>query len=160
MKATTRSSLHWGLKQSLLDYVESSEGRARCGSGATRNGNGFCFPCTQSGTGKEPLAPARFDGSVSLEAYGGMLSFTIASPAVEAGHHGFVLSVDSPAETGRRITLAQLQDVVLTGGANGGMRRATATPVLTLQGAEFFDGFYSTGTALDQLSIEERLVTP
>lgn len=156
MEASPLSSLRWTLKRSLLDYVESSGGSAHCKAGAKRTAIGFQFP--QSLVPATSELPALFLGSVVIEAYGGLLSFVIASPAIEELEEGLVLTVDGLPGHGQRIVLAHLQDLVRAD-FDGQTRPLAATPVLTAAGADFFGGFYATGTSLDSLFVEKEALS-
>ena len=148
------SLLTWGVKTSFLAYVQAAEGSIVVADGAARTAEGaFTFPALPGGD--LAIAPdgsatgaARFQGSVTLEAHGGMLRATLSDLAVEAGKDGLVLTATQMPAGTTRCAIARLGPVEQDG--SGGV---TAAAAITLDGMYQIAENYPPGTALDPVRL-------
>ncbi|MFT4081143.1 MAG: HtaA domain-containing protein [Nocardioides sp.] len=100
--------LHWGIKDSFLDYVASTrDGQCTVGGGASPSPSGvFLFEPDRLARSAWP--ERRFTGEVRFEAHGGMLFVRVVDPWISVEDGQGVLSVldpDSP-DAQARLTLA------------------------------------------------------
>jgi len=121
-------ALRWGVKQSLHDYVRSSEGTIEAGDGARLDGDDVVFPADGSLEGA-------FTGFVRFVAHGGLMDWLIAQPRLD--------------ENGTRLTLAGRRGARVPFATIGeeGVR-------LTVDGSLLLGSFYPPGTALAPLRVE------
>lgn len=148
------SLLTWGVKTSFLAYVQAAEGSIVVADGATRTAEGaFTFPALPGGD--LAIAPdgsatgsARFQGRVTIEAHGGMLSATLSDLAVEAREDGLVLTATQMPAATTRCAIARLGPVERDG--SGGV---TAAAAITLDGMYQIAENYPPGTALDPVRL-------
>ena len=126
------TSLLWGIKGSLLDYVRGmADGSVEVADGASITAAGIRFPVADG------LA---FGGAVTLTGHGGMLRVTIARPALVETSDGWVLEIADPDDPSRRMAFATIAAF------DGTLASGTA---LTQDGADLFFGPYERGTAID-----------
>lgn len=149
------ATLAWGVKESFRRYVEASGGTIAAGGGAERAADGgFVFAAAAEnalalGADGAPDGTGRFQGVVTFQAHGGMLSVTLTDPWIEpADGGGYVLSI---AETPtRRTAIARLDVGGRTTGADGATELPAAT---TLDGMMILGDHYPPGTALDPVRL-------
>ncbi|WP_309606222.1 HtaA domain-containing protein [Phenylobacterium sp.] len=158
------ATLSWGVKQSFRSYVEAAGGTVATTGGAERAPDGgFLFPegpqsTLAQGADGRLRGAGRFQGEVSFNAHGGMLSVVLVDPWIEASEAGLILTVaDSPAAT-RRLPFAKLDanamtTEALTTGAlttSGGLVLPAA---ITLDGMFLLGDHYPPGTVLDPVRL-------
>ncbi len=146
-------TLGWGVKLSLRNYVEASGGVIGVQAGATRSADGgFVFPAApNSDLILAPGAPSGtgcFQGEISFQAHGGMLSVTLVAPGIEPGADGLMLTI---AETPtRRTAIARLDLAAMTTEPDGVVVIPAAT---TLDGMMILGDHYPPGTLLDPVRL-------
>lgn len=130
------STLRWGIKSSLVRYVEAMpDGTVTCSSEVTRTPQGFVFPGTD----------LNFIGWVQLVGHGGMLNLLFKAPALEQGAHGWHLTIADPDTPSERLVFASIATFDGTHGS---------VTTLTQDGADLFFGPYELGTVLDDPTVE------
>ena len=163
------ATLSWGVKQSFRGYVEAAGGTVATTRGAERAPDGgFLFPegpqstLVQGADGRLRGA-GRFQGQVSFNAHGGMLSVVLVDPWIEASEAGLILTVaDSPAAT-RRLPFAKLDADAMTTEAltTGALTTSALTTsgglvlpaAITLDGMFLLGDHYPPGTVLDPVRL-------
>jgi len=123
-----------------------------CG-GAERTADGrYAFPAAAVDT--SPADPARIAGSgaVAFEAHGGLLSFALGEPWIEADDHGIWLSVVSPG-WGRRLHVADLTRLP-PASDDSDDSHAVFAATLASEGVGLFGEVYPLGLPLENLVIE------
>jgi hypothetical protein len=147
--------LTWGVKASFRSYVEAAGGSIDLSDGATRTEDGaFVFSAVPGGD--LTIAPdgnatgaMRFQGTITLEAHGGMLKSTLSELGLEAGPDGFVLTVlDAPVNKDR-CAIANLSFIEVD--ANDAVNLRSE---ITLDGMYQIADNYPPGTELDQVSLD------
>lgn len=148
------ATLSWGVKQSFRGYIEAAGGTVAVGGGAERAPDGaFLFPqgpegaLTRDAEGRLQ-GVGRFQGEVSFNAHGGMLSVVLVDPWVEATEAGLILSV--AAGPARRVTFAKLDAAVMTTEGDGTIAIPAA---ITLDGMFILGDHYPPGTVLDPVRL-------
>lgn len=80
-------TLHWGIKESLLAYVEGLEdGSVETVGPVIRQGNEFVFPLDQDASDFDPatrLGTLQFQGSVTLSGYWGSMRIQLTDPQLK-----------------------------------------------------------------------------
>ncbi len=151
----TFNRMSWGVKTSFRSYVEAAEGTITLSDGAIRAADGtFVFnvlpgadlSITPDGNA---TGSARFQGSVTFEAHGGMLRATLAELGLEAGADGIVLSALEGPTNKNRCVIATLGRAEI--GENGA---ATMGAAITLEGMFQIADNYPPGTALDPVRLD------
>lgn len=151
------STLTWGVKQSLRNYVEASGGGAAADDGAERGPDGvFVFAAASDSDlafdGGSLTGTGQFRGKASFQAHGGMLSIALTDPWLEPTEAGLILSI---AETPtRRTAIARLDLAALTTEPDGAAVIPTA---ITLDGMMILGDSYPPGTALDPVRLAVSL---
>lgn len=153
------ATLSWGVKQSFRSYVEAAGGTVATTRGAERAPDGgFLFPegplsTLAQGADGRLRGAGRFQGEVSFNAHGGMLSVVLVDPWIEASEAGLILTVaDSPAAT-HRLPFAKLDADAMTTDAlttDGGLVLPAA---ITLDGMFLLGDHYPPGTVLDPVRL-------
>src|SRR5690625_4960655 len=151
------AQLSWGVKSSFVSYVEGgiAQGKISPSSGASRTGSGFSWG---SGTGtldSNGQGELSFPGAVQFTGHDGLMDTTIASLKVKitGPNSGDLIANVSSQDMegdplpGGTVTFAKLKFSSLS--KTGG----TASVTLTAAGAESFAGFYSSGQAMDDLTV-------
>ena len=149
------SKLTWGVKASFRGYVQAAGGSTSLSDGAAHTEDGaFIFEASPDGDlaispdGKASGA-ARFHGTVTFEAHGGMLKSTLTELGIEAGDDGLVLTaLEGPMNTGR-CTIAQLRLIEVDA---GDVIKLGAQ--ITVDGMYQIADNYPPGTELDSLILE------
>jgi hypothetical protein len=134
---------------SFRAYV-NSVGDVMLSGGAERTADGrYAFPAAAVET--SPADPVRIVGSgtVAFQAHGGLLSFTLGAPWIEADDHGIWLSVSSPG-WGRRVHVADLTRLPPAPDDF----RAVFAATLAVDGVRLFGEVYPLGLPLENLVIE------
>jgi hypothetical protein len=114
------------VKESLRSYIAGTGGEIRSLDGAVVVGEATGFPGV-------PDRQGEFSGTVRFLGHGGLLDWTLSDPQID--DESGALSVANAR--GERIVIAVLRD--------------SEIPVLTTDGAAFFDGMYPPGSELDQI---------
>lgn len=135
------STLVWGIKGSLVAYVQGMGGGEVRLEGVAKEPSGFAFP----GAGGEGHS---FTGSVTLTAHGGIMDVTLTDPALVADGDQWLLTV--AAAGGGRLPFARI--AALTEQAGFLVASGTA---LTAEGANLIAGPYGPGTELDDPFIRD-----
>lgn len=111
------NKLTWGVKASFRSYVEAAEGTINVSDGATRDEEG-CFVFTAVPGGDLAIAAdgsvsgaMRFQGTVTFEAHGGMLSTTLTDLGIEVGTDGLVLTAVQAPLSQDRCAIAKLAPI-------------------------------------------------
>lgn len=134
------TTLRWGIKRSLLQYVRgSADGTVRLSGGATETPEGFQFP----GEG------LRFVGAVTLTAHNGMMRVVVADPALVSSSEGWAIEISDPDDADARLGFATIG--TFDGHSGTGV-------VLTADGADLFFGPYTAGTPVDEVTVHEGAV--
>jgi len=148
------TQLTWGVKASFRNYVEAAEGSITLSDGATRAVDGaFVFAAEPNGnlviaTDGSATGAMRFRGTVTFEAYGGMLKSTLKELAIEASEDGLVLTVLDGPMNKRRCTVAEL-DLIENDSGNS----VTMNSKITMDGMYQIADNYPPGTELDPLQL-------
>lgn len=83
----SEASLRWGIKESLLAYVEGLEdGSVKTEGLVIREGNEFVFPLDQEASDFDPatrLGTLQFQGSVTLSGYWGSMRIELTDPQLK-----------------------------------------------------------------------------
>lgn len=139
-------TLHWGIKASLLAYLDDVEAEILVVPPAQREVIGFSFPplFEQVQLGEPRLL--QFDGAVRAKAHGGLLDIEIATPRLMLGDAAGALQVWRGQEW---ITIATLK-MKLSDRPSAEHWEAT----LTSKGAGIFGGNYPGGTVLAPVYLE------
>lgn len=147
---TTLTTLTWGIKESLLGYVESLEdGEVTLDGGATRVGSIFRFPITESdfdaATGDGTL---QCSGTVTLSGYHGQMKITIQDPRVtiQEGRGTLAIRVQSMFTGESFVPIAALTVTNLT-------PELVTSAALTAQGQPFFGPQYQPGQELSPVTL-------
>ncbi len=147
--------LSWGVKASFCAYVEAAEGTITLSDGATRAADGtFVFSALPGGDltmtpDGRVTGSARFQGSVTFEAHGGMLKATLAELGLEAGTDGIVLTAIEAPMNKSRCAIATLGPAEV--GVNGAVTMGAA---ITLDGMFQMADNYPPGTMLDPVRLD------
>ena len=148
------SRLTWGVKASFRAYVEAAEGTITLSDGATRADDG-AFIFTALPGGNLVIAPdgsasgsARYQGTVTFDAHGGMLRALLTDLGLEAGPDGLVLTAPQAPLNTSRCVIATLGPV--EAGPDGGF---TLGAVITLDGMFQIADNYPPGTVLDPVQL-------
>jgi hypothetical protein len=150
-------ALRWGIKQSFRDYVLAlNDGSENLSSQVTRDERGnFSFEADPNGTSKATNdEPMKFQGSVVLSGYRGMLLVRVRDPWIEVTNSGMQLTVMHPAyreKTTERLALAELVEVGTR--EVEGSYYSTLGSRLLAPGVRTFDDVYKVGTELDDLTV-------
>ena len=149
------TALAWGVKQSFRAYVEMSGGTIAVAAGATRTPDGaIAFTAAADSDlavdGGALTGTGRFQGEVSFQAHGGMLSVALFDPGIEIGADGAALSVADSAGRTRRVVFAKLDLAEMTAGPDGSV---TLPATITLDGMFILGDHYPPGTALDPVRL-------
>ena len=146
------NKLIWGVKASFRSYVEAAGGSITLSDGATQTEDGtFIFMVEAGGdlaiaADGSATGSARFQGTVTFEAHGGMLKSTLTELGIEAAEDGLMLTVlDGPMNKGR-CAVAELGSVDVSTGE--GMLISTQ---ITVDGMYQIADNYPPGTELDPL---------
>jgi hypothetical protein len=84
-------ALEWGVKQSLLGYVEHAGGSIEVLPPAVRRSDRFIYPQAARNTHGSPQL--QFEGSVRLFAHDGLMDVLLADPAIEFDGSTYTLTV-------------------------------------------------------------------
>lgn len=134
------NSLQWGIKSSLLRYVQGMpDGTIEVSRGAAETAEGFVFPATFTVEGE-----LSFRGTVTLTGHGGMLHLPLSDPALVAEGAGWALTIADPDNADERLQFARAGQLIET---DRGL--CAVGTVLTSDGADLFFGPYVAGTPLD-----------
>lgn len=138
------AELVWGIRGSLLRYVDSSGGSVSLAPPAAWSDGLFRFPSRPG----EPGDALKFVGEVLIRAHGGLLDVQIADPALELVDGIGILSV-AVLDRSRRYRLASVvrEDTDLDG-------PVVFAAVLHEEAASLFGGVYEVGTALDPIMLD------
>lgn len=147
--------LNWGVKASFRSYVEAAEGTITLSDGATRAADGtFVFNALPGGdlaitADGRATGSARFQGTVTFEAHGGMLRATLAELGLETRTDGIVLTALEAPMNKNRCVIATLgaADAV----ENGAVTMGAA---ITLDGMFQIADNYPPGTTLDPVRLD------
>ena len=151
----TFNRLSWGVKTSFRAYVEAAEGTITLSDGATRAADDtFVFNALPGGDltmtpDGRATGSARFQGSVTFEAHGGMLRATLAELGLEAGTDGVVLTALEAPINKNRVAIATLGPAEV--GVNGAVTMGAA---ITLDGMFQIADNYPPGTTLDPVRLD------
>lgn len=140
MADTDAATLRWGIKASLIGYINAmSDGSITLARGARRDADAFVFPAMS-------VSPDRlqFEGAVTLDGHDGMLHLTLADPALERSGAEWVLTIIDPDDPDARLTFAHIATLV-----NSATGMCAEGSVLTTDGADLFFGPYTAGTPID-----------
>lgn len=149
---TSLTTLTWGIKESLLGYVESLEdGEIVVDGGATRVGNTFTFSVNADETDFDATAgegTLQCAGTVTLSGYHGQMKITIQDPKVtlQDGRGTLAIRVQSMFTGESFVPIAALT-------VTGTTPELTATAVLTAQGQPFFGPQYQPGQELSPVTL-------
>lgn len=150
-------ALRWGIKRSFRDYVLAlNDGLESLSSQVTRDERGnFSFEADPNGTSKATNdEPLKFQGSVVLSGYRGMLLVRVRDPWIEVTNSGMQLTVMHPAypeKTPERLALAELVEIG-TREINGSYFSTLGARLLA-PGVRTFDDVYKVGTELDDVTV-------
>ncbi len=147
--------LTWGVKASFRSYVEAAGGSVSLSDGATRAEDG-CFIFEAETGGNLTIAPdgsatgaMRFQGTVSFEAHGGMLSTTLTELGVEVSDEGLVLTAVQAPLNQERCVIATLDPLEI-----GPNEAITLGAQITMDGMYQIADNYPPGTELDPLRLD------
>lgn len=147
---TAITTLTWGIKESLLGYVESLEdGEIALEGGAGREGNTFTFPVSEgsldAATGE---GTAQCSGTVTLSGYHGQMKIVIQDPKVtiQDGRGTLAIRVQSMFTGETFVPIAALTLAATEPGL-------VATATLTAQGQPFFGPQYQPGQELSPVTL-------
>ena len=147
---TAITTLTWGIKESLLGYVESLEdGEITLEGGAVREGNTFTFPVGESdvdaATGEGTVQCV---GTVVLSGYHGQMTISFADPRVTVsdGRGTLAIRVQSMFTGESFVPIAALTVTTTT-------PEIVASAVLTAQGQPFFGPQYQPGQELSPVTL-------
>ncbi len=149
--------LSWGVKASFVSYVEGgiANGAISTSNGASRTGSGFLWGSGSGSISDAGQGTVSFPGAVRFTGHDGVMDTTLSNLRVKAtGSNSGTLVADVASKDmdgnnvgGSGISFANLSFSSLS--ANGG----TASVTLTAAGAKAFAGFYSSGQAMDSLTL-------
>ncbi|MFI5621866.1 HtaA domain-containing protein [Nocardioides sp. NPDC051685] len=154
-----KTGLVWGLKRSLLAYLQRiPDGAVSIDRGARFTSTyAFLFPLLNSDsfdptTGSGVL---QFGGVIHLHGHFGTMDVTLAEPWLHLDGHVGSLSFGAPGDTahGVRSTLFEIPDVPRAASVDGTIRWDGLLPSIGVTGAELFKGNYPIGTAFDPLDV-------
>jgi hypothetical protein len=140
-------TLNWGVKRSLLEYVNDVDGEILIEAPAHQPESGlFSFPVHSS----ETVGDSRvltFIGAVRITAHGGLMSIPINAPRLELSGQMGTLSVTS--DSGASLLMVELRKSETDDEDKGDLWVASLSP----QGAPLFGGVYHAGTEMDSLRL-------
>ena len=147
-------SLIWGVKASFRGYVEAAGGSITLADGARQREDGtFEFPASPDSqlnitADGSATGSARFEGTVSFEAHGGMLKSTLSEIGVEVGSEGLVLTALDTQMNQGRCAIATLQPTESHAG-----HTLSLTAQITMDGMYQIADNYPPGTELDPVHL-------
>lgn len=150
-------ALRWGIKQSFREYVLAmSDGSESLSPEVTKDEHGnYLFKADPDATSDASSGDAlKFQGSVLLSGYRGMLLVRVRDPWIEETNGSVRLTVMHPAyreKTTERLALAELVEVG-TKEIDGAHYRTLASRLLP-SGMRTFDDVYKVGTELDDVTV-------
>ena len=149
---TETPSLSWGIKDSLLAYIERLEdGAITTTDGATRVGNDFHFKNDQSASHFNPeegKGTLQFRGSVILTGHWGAMRVEIHDPQIEiSGNSGVLLT------TTKNVISADRSEVFATLAVSAISPVLMADVQLAAAGRMLLGQQYSVGQELSPLSV-------
>ena len=135
-------ALEWGIKDSLLTYIENVAGEVVC-EGAARTEDGFWFPDKQTGG-------LQFDGSVTFLAHEGVLRVMIMRPAITFESGRCFLTVES---TTGRISIAEVLDWPADGSSSDSTPVLLSDVALTVAGSQLLGDIYAPWQRMAPISL-------
>lgn len=149
---STISTLTWGVKASLLGYIESlDDGDVAVTSGAQREGMLFSFPVDEATSDFDPdthTGTLQFTGSILFSGYGGQMRIELADPRVtlNEGRGTLAIRVQSMF-TGERF------EPIAAVAVDASEPALTLSATLTTEGVAIFGPQYQVGTELSEITI-------
>lgn len=151
------AELRWGIKESFREYVLAlNDGSESLSSDVTKDEHGnYLFRADPDGACDATTGgPLKFQGSVLLSGYRGMLIVRVRDPWIEATSGGMRLTVMHPSyreKTTERLALAELVEAG-TKEIDGVRYRTLASRLLSF-GVRTFNDVYQVGTELDDVTV-------
>ncbi len=139
--------LRWGVKRSLLEYVDDVVGEISIEAPAQKTEDGvFDFPLASSHT-EGDTRELQFNGAIRITAHGGLMSIPIESPWLELSGRAGNLFVTSEGSGPLRI--AELRRTDTCGDATEELWAAS----LAAESAPLFGGVYPPSTEMDPVRL-------
>jgi len=161
----TGGEMQWGVKESFRSYISSSiaNGEWQASDGASYETPTFTFSNAHgevdSATGTGSIA---FNGTVVFTGHDGVLNLTLANPSIEFLGDGTArLHIDAKSNDAEgkltiddtQVNFGKIEAVGDLQPASGTIEFTDAITLLTADGAAAFSGFYSSGEALDPITM-------
>lgn len=165
----TGGELTWGVKEGFRSYISGTiaNGEWQVSDGASYETPSFTFSGANgridATTGEGSIS---FAGTVLFTGHEGVLNLTIANPTIEFVGDGtarLLLDTRSNNAEGElvidetQVSFGKIDSVGDLDPAAGELTLSEAPVVLTADGAAAFSGFYSSGEALDPISLSAQL---
>lgn len=146
------SSLSWGVKESLLGYIESlDDGAATPSGGAARDGMIFTFPLDEASTdfdSKTHTGTLQFSGSVVFSGYGGQMRIELTDPRLTLNEGSGTLAIRLQSMfTGERF------EPIATVKVTSSDQALTLSAKLSPQGVAIFGPQYQVGQELSPIIV-------
>lgn len=152
--------LLWAVKASFLDYVAAQPDHEMTSpEGCLLGVPAYSFNVMAQNEAKETRSEGRdsFCGTVRFEAHDGALEVNISNPSIEYRNDSdATLLIDSPGTANSRIAIARLSERELST-VDGVPAIIWKAVVLTLEGADFFGGFYNPRTRLSPVAVLQNI---
>ncbi len=149
---TSPTKLNWGIKESLLSYIESlDDGTIELESPARREGTGFAFSLAPNRTDFDEekfYGLLQFEGAVHMSGYHGAMNITIRDPQliIKSGQGVLSVEVESVFSGKRFDPIAVVKRV-------DGVETPTFITRLTSEGQMLFGPQYSPGQELSPFTL-------
>ncbi|RKW69468.1 HtaA domain-containing protein [Galactobacter caseinivorans] len=162
--AASAATLSWGLKESFRSYLTKPfvGGVITTSGGATQGANNGVFSFgSGAGTLRGGTGTLSFKGTVRIQGHHGQMDLTLSNPQVvlTSGTAG-ELRLDAKLPQTTQTEAFEKKNAVVAklsfsgaSVASGKLELNNAAAVLTADGAKAFGGMYSTGDAVDPVSV-------
>jgi hypothetical protein len=158
---TAYTSLTWGIKESLLRYIESiDDGQISTVPPAKRHGDAFTFTLGETDTAFDDEAQTgtlQFLGAVALTAYAGELAIRVSDPRIELSEGRGFLKVRQQSfftnEPFLSLGTVAVLDSRRESGSDGDTH-ITLSFTLGPGGQSIFGPQYAVGQELSQITVE------
>jgi Htaa len=162
---TAYTSLTWGIKESLLRYIESiDDGEVSTVPPAKRHGDAFTFTLGETDTAFDDEAQTgtlQFLGAVALTAYAGELAIRVSDPRIELSEGRGFLKVrqqsfftNEPFLSLGTVAVLDSRSEPSSEPGSAGNTQLTLSFTLGPGGQSIFGPQYAVGQELSQITVE------
>jgi hypothetical protein len=149
--------LVWGIKASLIQYVEHTEdGQVTVSGGAERipGTDNFRFAFLSADLSAQGhVVQAEYRGTINIRAYAGMLEVVVRDPLITFSGNGAAVFIESDLHRAERFPVA-VGDLKMPNPGNGSGVWCQVPMRLTAEGASWLGEHYFLGQEVDPITFQ------